>query len=85
MRKLSLSIAGVLAVAAALCAPSLVARTQNASRFEYLRVTPFQSVTTTPAQVTYRWAGYSACVATSAEWKCREFAGDGRNAALRDV
>ena len=85
MRKLSLAIAAVLAVVAALCAPSLVARAQNPMRFEYLRVTPFQSVTKTPGHVIYRWAGYSACMAASAEWTCRQFEGDGINAALRDA
>jgi hypothetical protein len=84
MMKLSLTVAAVIAVITAMFATSLIARAQTATRFEYLRVTPYQSVTKTPDSVTYRWAGYRACMAASSEWTCREFEPtDNSNAALR--
>jgi hypothetical protein len=77
MRKLSLSVVAVIAVVAAMFAPSLVARAQSAVRFEYLRVTPYPANLATPGRINYRWVGYRACVAASSEWTCREFEADG--------
>ena len=86
MVKLSLTVAAVIAVVTAMFAPSLVARAQSAARFDYLRVTPYQAVTETPARISFRWAGYRACAAASTEWTCREFEAKGdSNTALRSV
>jgi hypothetical protein len=83
MTKFSLTVAAVIAVITAMFATALIARAQSATRFEYLRVTPYQSFTETPGRITYRWAGYRACVAASSEWTCREFEPtDTSNAAL---
>jgi hypothetical protein len=54
-------------------------RTPSASRFEYLRVTPYLSRPMNPVQVAYR-----ACVAATSEWTCRDFdSKENSNAPLR--
>jgi hypothetical protein len=76
MRKLSLAVVSAIALIAALSAPSLVARQQSVVRFEYLRLTPYlgavQQVGTT-ITASNSFGGVRACVATSAEWACRNF------------
>ena len=72
MRKLSLAVAGLLALLA-LSTPSLIARQPSAARFQYLQVSPYLvQHPTGPNSVVERLA-YRACVAGTAEWTCRQF------------
>jgi hypothetical protein len=73
MKRLTLTIAALMAIVTAMLAPSFVARAQSGPRFDYLRVVPYRVVTRTPGHITGRWAGYRACLAGSTEWTCREF------------
>ena len=83
MMKLSLSVVALIAVIAAMFAPSLVGRAQSATRFEYGRVAPY-GVTQTEGNRVYQRVGYRACVAASDEWTCREFGPkESSDAALR--
>jgi len=68
MTKTSLLIMVGLVVGAV---PSLVARQQAQTQFEYLEATPIQ-VPSTPNGAA-AWDGYRACVAASNTWTCREF------------
>lgn len=74
MTKLALFLAGIIVVLAPMLAPSLTARTQAAVRVEYLRLTPYGvNVQQAPGRVQHR-SGYRACVASTPDWTCREFA-----------
>lgn len=82
MMKLSLAVAAVIVVAAAMFTPSLVARAQSA-RFEYMRVAPY-GFTQTEGRIAYVRIGYRACLADTAEWTCRDFGRkESSDAALR--
>ena len=72
MRKSLLVVVAV--VVAALFGSSLLARGQAAPRFEYTQLYPYSELIAHPTlgQVRSR-VGYQACVATNAEWTCREF------------
>ena len=83
MMKLSLSIVALMAVIAAMFAPSLVGRAQSATRFEYGRVAPY-GVSQADGRVVYLRLGYRACVAATDEWTCRDFGPtESSDAALR--
>ena len=62
------------AVVVGLFGSSLVARSQAVARFEYTQLSPYSELISHPTlgQVLSR-VGYRACVATNAEWTCREF------------
>jgi hypothetical protein len=72
--RLSLALAAVIAVVAAMFAPAFVARAQQGPpRFEYLQVTAHgRRTVNSPGRVDII-AGYRACVAAADEWQCREF------------
>jgi hypothetical protein len=74
MARLSLVLAAVIAVIAAVFAPAPVARAQQGPpRFEYLQVTPHGTrIVNSPGQVDLL-IGYRACAAAGGEWRCREF------------
>jgi hypothetical protein len=77
MRKRTLTVVAAIAIAIATLAPSPVARTQTAPRFEYLRVEPYVTVTDTiergiPTRF-HKFAGYRGCLAGNADWLCRQF------------
>jgi hypothetical protein len=68
MRKLSLAAVAAMVVLGSFFAPSLIARQQTATRFEYLRVAPYGG----PVQqrghaVLSTFLGYRACIAASAD------------------
>ena len=83
MMKLALSVVALIAVIAAMFAPSFVGRAQSATRFEYGRVAPY-SVSQADGRVVYLRVGYRACVAATDEWTCRDFGPqESSDAALR--
>jgi hypothetical protein len=83
MMKLSLTIAGMIAIATAMFAPSVTARAQGAGRFEYLRLAPYATRVEILGHVEFH-SGYRACVAATPDWTCREFAPtESTDAALR--
>jgi hypothetical protein len=84
MAKLSLAVGVVAAIVLVTFAPSLTARTQNTGRFEYVRMSPVGTrINTSATSIQIRY-GYRACVATAAEWTCREFPPtESSDAALR--
>jgi hypothetical protein len=74
MRKLSLAVVAAVVLIAAVFAPSLIARQQSATRFEYLRVAPYGGQVQEQGRVVLStFLGLRACVATSTEWACRDF------------
>lgn len=82
MMKLSLSVAALIAVVAAMFAPSLVARSQSAAQFEYTRLIPY-TVAQNEGRIRFVRVGYRACLAATDEWTCREFEPRPSDAALR--
>jgi hypothetical protein len=73
MPKLSLALAAVVVVAAALFTQSRIVRAQSATSIEYVRLTPYDVHTyIAPDRVQERF-GYRACVAGINEWRCRDF------------
>lgn len=85
MRKLSLAAVAVFVVLGLLFAPSLIARQQTATRFEYLRVAPYGGPEQYKGRTVHStFLGYRACIAASADWVCRDFA-QGNSDAVRNV
>jgi hypothetical protein len=80
MTKRSLAVVAAVVLIAAVFAPSLIARQQSATRFEYLRVAPYATPLQVAGAVGSRWAGYRACVAVGSAWNCREFEHRGSDA-----
>ena len=79
MMKLALAITAFVVIV--IFVPSLTARVQTPTRFEYATAAPYvysrtQGVGIAEAQ------GYRACVATLSQWTCRQFEqGDSSSAA----
>jgi hypothetical protein len=72
MSRLSLFLAGLIVVGAAMAAPSLTARAQSANRFEYLRLSSYSARVQAVGRVEFR-SGYRACVAATPDWTCQDF------------
>jgi hypothetical protein len=74
VRRSVLAVALVIVVASALAGPGpfgLVRAQAQATRFEYLRLTPYSAQARAPYGI--RIAGYHACLAAGPAWQCRDF------------
>lgn len=70
MRTRLIGFAAIVALAAiALTVPSLIAKQQTATKWEYLRLAPGLA----GEIIDMSQHGYQACEATEVEWRCREF------------
>jgi hypothetical protein len=72
MVKLALSAAAVIAVVAAMFAPSVVAQ-QGVQQLDYVRVTPHIFTVSDGPNRAREWVGYRSCQAAHSEWTCRKF------------
>jgi hypothetical protein len=83
----SIGFAAVVALAAiAFMVPSLVARQQTVTRWEYLRITPGLPSPVATFDMSQDRLGYQACQAKDTEWKCRDFESkDNQDDALRSA
>lgn len=71
MSKISLAVVAVAVTA--MFIPSLIARAQGTTRFEYVRVTSYPvRVGALPSGMQVR-SGFHACVAGTEAWNCRDF------------
>ena len=61
------------AIAAARFTSSTTVRAQGPTGLEYLRMTPYVTVTPVAANAVQESRGYRACAAGTAEWRCRDF------------
>ena len=72
MAKFSLSVAALIAVVAAMFAPSVIAQ-QGMQQLDYVRVTPYLFTVSDGPDRVREWVGYRACQAANSEWTCRKF------------
>jgi hypothetical protein len=73
MRKLSITVAGILLLLVSLSVPSLIARQQSSVQFDYLQLVPYQVQIPSGFRAVTERSAYRACIAGSAEWACRQF------------